>query len=286
MSSPPPEETPTIYRWRDGSEVKLKLSVYPRANILNGVTVLSDEGVVEFAMSVPGQWATVYLSPSIADHPIVSVQDPSVNLFRSMPASKVRGFVYDLGADRYLPYSRNLLLSLGRSRVNGLLPTPRWVSDEVWARRYELAKEYVFGELGKTPTSVLIDAESRPLYLGFVLGLTIETETSGLGTKWHANTRISDPQHHWVGATLEELIDTLLADEQIRPKTGKSNDPVLHTALGQVDWEVVNVERGEFVLPDPSEVELYRALGETLPFFWSYERVREWLEDALQQADA
>lgn len=69
------------------------------------------------------------------------------------------------------------------------------------------------------------------------------------------------------GNTLREASDKALGKALILPESKMES------------WEAESIERGRFVLPTPEEVEVYRSLGEPLPWCWPEEDRKKWIED-------
>lgn len=56
-----------------------------------------------------------------------------------------------------------------------------------------------------------------------------------------------------------------------------SNRALLIPSSEMPQWEAENVVYGSWVLPSQEEVEVYRILGEKLPFFWEDDQIDAWL---------
>lgn len=294
-----------VYRWRDGSTVRLRIRTLG-AQTLPGVPsagpYLAGEQVVELLACFPGttaKWTSsfpagktadvrIVLSPTLLPQPdgslrpVLYVENESLKHWTAAPASKLRGLVYALGADRPSPFFPGLLAS-HEQRFHYVCPTTRFVPNEMWDRRYEIGRSYVVGELGKTPADVL--RGELPPFLGWVENLVIQTEErrTTWQTKerrkieesrktWHAHWGHGGPrQEHLTAGSFELLVDNLLEMDAVGVGPESMRE----------DWEAVNVEYGEFVMPDEDEVALWKALGEELPFFWGADRLSTWIEERL-----
>lgn len=56
---------------------------------------------------------------------------------------------------------------------------------------------------------------------------------------------------------MKDAVDDILIQMDVLPESARAS------------WEERNLERGDFLLPVPAEVEIYRALGEPLPLLWN-----------------
>jgi len=317
--SDPPAGTPLVYRWPDESTVSLR---FLRCASSGGPWRVG-EGVVQllvryrlrdYSPMLPPAgpaFGVAVLCPGVVEGPVLYVQNESLPSVEkpvrptTRPASenvqglskKLRGLVLDMGADRCFRSDVGLLPThrhdQHRHNQTSAVPMPRWVPDEEWDLRLQIAERYVVGVMGRTSTATLLAAKDLPPFLGWIPGLTLQTEHPGatthaynaadqrlvgleearlrgnLATRWHAHASggsgSSSNSVHYTGWSLEEVVKTMLDVEGLVPTSR------------QARWEAENVERGEFVLPTGDEVELFRALGERLPFFWGYEGLRSFV---------
>lgn len=189
-------------------------------------------------------------------------------------AKKLLGFALDAGVDRFTPSWTGLVTT--HTKPPTVLPYPRWVSDEEWATRYEVARRRL------VPGGVPSTTETLSRYWGPLVGgipqnffVRYYRDKEEWYAKWDSGRSDSgtmsahspDRGRGTVEGSLEEVVDWCLAYELILPASRREA------------WEAENVLRGTFVLPDEEEVRVFRLLGETLPFFWGESRFKTWLAD-------
>lgn len=155
---------------------------------------------------------------------------------------KVLGFFLDVGASR--PNLRSHFFHKGNQKLR----IPIYVPDELWGNRYEQIDQI---------------AQSK--------------EKTGEFLLWKVNIRLRDfvvivldPGTQYIrqeGTSIKEVIDDILAEYLILPQSC------------QDAWESQNAEHGSWVLPSQEEVEIYRALGEQLPFWWKAADLETWLQE-------
>ncbi len=266
------DEGPTFYRWADGSSAQISVTLGPRPSIWVHVVDPEAEAVregtepmthaeradvlvaaVNFWPEVVGGRPALYV-PTLD---IQSVRIPAV-------ARKIRGLCLDLGVNRMFPHHRGLVTT--SVSVPSEVPYPRVVDDALWERRYDIGRRLV-----GTP----LRFEELDPFLGIVAWMRIEPGRYQIdrdGTSYQASqvgftARYTVEQHTAWASTPEGVVDAVLEAELVLPKS----------ALAA--WEAANVERGEFLFPSVEEVELFRMLGETLPFFWGPDPLTVWLAE-------
>ncbi len=192
---------------------------------------------------------------------------------RTSFARKILGLAIDLGIS---PWSRTYSGMLGTSKTDlevAVLPYPRWVSDETWENRHDLAKKYVRRVRPDTHDNPNLDAlakrESDGIgdFFGYIRNLFLQKESVYGGKMWIGRWFSGQWKRTAELWSMQDALDAILHDELVMPLSKREA------------WEAQNVERGEFLLPEPEEVELYRMLGEPLPFFWGTPRLAEWLSE-------
>lgn len=235
-----------IYRWPDGSIVTCVVG-----DLLSGL------GDLYFEICSPGE-------------PKVELWLNGSTLFGEGPideptSKKVLGFFLDLGASR--PFlSSNLGLQLRAVP----LQVPVYVPNDLWRNRFDQARQ------------ILQSKQSGDLLL-WEVDIYIETEN---GEEDEEGERDEDSgwDHDrssvfltgldeasfgfdFEGGSVEEVVDDFTSEHLILPESG------------QEAWESESVDRGSWVLPTLEEVEVYRALGEQLPFWWELEKLEAWLRE-------
>lgn len=305
-ASPTPPEGTVVYRWPDGGRVALWLEVQPSnptpayvPGVGRAVSSSSEpwspgQGIVKFRLS-PGRGERGDRRVGGALHPSF-VADPRggpavyltnlaflcIGTETPLPKAEFLGFLLDAGVVRMHPSHRGLVSTHHKAPAS-LLDCPRWVPDDLWATRHDLARQRYLGELGQVSASVLLGLKSSPPFLGYLPGFVVQRElvptyspggtspppgrgAPGFRTKFHVH---SEDAPATVGFDFNEVVDRHLTEQLLVP------------ASARAAWEEAHVLRGEWVLPGPDEVELFRVLGEDLPFFWGYDRCRAWLSERV-----
>lgn len=240
-----------IYRWEDGSDALLQL------DHSSGLVL-----VIVRWRSLPASW----IDPvsGMDTFPEFWIQDPafhqvSVRIGTKFPEElegKALGLFLDMGIER--PNSRTPDLVRTYFGDHRILRFPRLVSQERWDRRYIEAEE----ALDQTVYE----------FMGFISWIRLMpgrwqySNTGGLESVGLSSgiTAVINNACYFA-STADEAVDLLLANELILPESQKE------------DWEKEHVERGEFVNPSPEEVDVYRALGTDLPFWWEPDELETWI---------
>ncbi len=183
---------------------------------------------------------------------------------------KVRGLFLDLGIEVW---------GVHTGIVSGnWVQYPRWVDDETWDRRYELAKEFLTPEGAVGP---LVEERSFMGVPGFFInrGWVDLDESDRYNCGAPAVFKLGRKQGFtafwlrtsWMKAlTLEALVDTFLEQKfLVLPESRRAS------------WEAEHVERGTNVLPTREEIELYQMLGEPNPLLWPVDRLVAWFEEQV-----
>lgn len=241
-----------VYQWDDGSRLFLEPFGYwddkLGTNTIGWDLLLKQDGPRILARLRPASGPIRLSMPGTRED-----VEESISRFGSL----LRGFILDAGMEPFW-----YLLSSPSSGF--LLPVPTFVPDEKWDQRYELARTHVLDTGGRGPSP-------RP-FLGVVQGLqlyVIARSTSG-----------TDRDDLWVArAGRNTLISTM---EKFEPTVDKvlENFHVLPERQ-RLSWTEENVRRGSWVVPDEGELEVFRLLGEPLPFWWDPWKLYEWYLERL-----
>lgn len=189
--------------------------------------------------------------------------------------SKLLGFALDLDVRRPWTGTRSSLAYARRGEAPAL-PYPRWVEDPVrWEGRYDEADRHVLRQVARRAmlkSTGLVDFSSEwqstalneDLYLGYVDRLQILPPLFYVDDTWHATCsgQTGDPTSRYFHGLVDQLLDL----ELILPSSSRRA------------WEAEHVERGSWVLPNPDEVEVFRLLGEQIPWLWPPRRLDQWLQ--------
>lgn len=240
---------PVVYRWPDGSVVRAF-----RANdrdVRMNLYLCSDdlpESVVHFAV----------FDSDAGDQVLTSWSDRHLPWLEDTER-RVLGFALDLGAVRP-DEERTALVSNHRSDESDveLAAYPRFVDDDRWAGRYDEALRLA---------SLGLPAD----FLGVVRGFFVEEVDPSPEFRTNRRVFATWGKQGVVGSveapTLSETVDKVVRGALVLPESGRAA------------WEQERVLRGSFVLPSPDELEVFRALGEPLPFWWGNERFYAWLQE-------
>jgi len=262
-----------IYEWADGSDAVVRLENFQGA-VGDADLVVRWRGLG--VDPVNGQ----NYDPIFAFDPFENRDEPGEMRDRQILANhyaqsfptalrkKLLGLFLDLGVGR--PCSSPDLVStqVGNEPT---VPCPRFIPDDLWARRYEEAR-LVISDFEKLQEPYL--GEVRCLHIANHVGL-------GYVQPWRAiwnfeRLAVSHGQPlraRWyfkrsaMSDSFEGVVDRVLDREMILPESERTG------------WEAAHVERGTLLLPTREEVELFRLLGEPLPFWWPQVKLAEWLRE-------
>jgi len=273
-----------IYEWADGSYAVVRLDNFQRVG-----------GAADLVVRWRGQNADIIF----AFNPFENRDEPGemrgrqilvYYLVQSFPTAlrkKLLGLFLDLGVGR--PCSSSDLVSTQAGNAPSV-PYPRFIPDDLWARRYE--------EVPRTESQPWSPSklEAEP-YLGEIRCLHIANLGLGYGQPWRAmwytsmvyvpvwpSSTVPTPMYGdraWfdgvayfkrsaMSDSFEGVVDRVLDWEMILPESERAG------------WEAAHVERGTLLLPTREEVELFRLLGEPLPFWWPQVKLAEWLRERLR----
>ncbi len=270
---------PVIYQWPDGSEVVLEFKV---ATAYSEGPWLPGDKIIEFSLFSRNEAehtlgvVRMFTSTSGTEkEKKLSITNRTLEATREkwFPEKKIRGFLLDLGAERRWEFDIRGLLATCTNRPSSVVPYPRWVPDELWVQRYDLVQERILGKLGATSVQVMQEAFKKPPFLGYLLHFTVQSDEVTLPngrsrTDWVIHSgKPPNGTSPSSGQSIEEALDAHLREELLLPLSEKES------------WDSKRVEFGQWVLPEPEEVELYQMLGEPLPFFWGYDRLKQWIEE-------
>lgn len=176
---------------------------------------------------------------------------------------KFAGLVLELGAVTRPVRSKPGMIQVGLNE--SLVDYPSWVPDDEWVRRYEIGRDRVSSS-GRSPSKT-------GSFIGSVDELSIQSEPSPIRkgvayVGWWGSP--GDKRRTSVCGSVEEVVDEICRLAVMLPASYRSL------------WEPSNVERGIWVHPSSEEVEIYRYLGDSLPFFWPGQRFSEWLIDQVK----
>lgn len=254
------------YRWRDGTTANLVVT-----ESFFGISVSAGSVIVK--LSFARNPKSLYLeSPRPKDFQETIEGTPL--------GRKLCGLALDLvGAPSFPLHSKSWNgLLLTHVSIPTVLPVPSFVSNEDWSRRYELAKSFVVTGYVHADDPIYLADPKRGTFLGvpefllvFALGERVSwsarwglpgAEHSTKGVQWRESA--TNQSYHW---SAESAVDEVLDRCSVLPESEREA------------WEAENVERGEFLLPTPEEIELFRMLGEELPFFWGEDQLEAWLSE-------
>ncbi len=231
-----------IYAWPDGAEAEVTVPTY------------SPDSVVEICLRpVDPEEPTLVVDPEDQIVTPFLVDEPN-RPFSGTRAAKLRGLLLDMGARR-LNAGDPTSFVYTRYHFQPILPYARFVPEDRWSGRYEEMTELAPNTPGDTSTPL-------GLFLGLVDGFTLAMNR-GNRPRW--SLRLG--RFEFDAPTLAEVVDKLCEHDLILPEFQREA------------WEAEHVERGTWVCPTAEEVELFRMLGEPLPFFWGAERCVAWLRE-------
>lgn len=246
------EDLIKIYEWADGSSMSMSLS---------------EEGADLLVGYIPSFLPDVEIELQTQTGVIFSYNNQIGNRRIVVPKKqekKILGWVLDMGF-QLSPYRTHSGLVSEHTRVQ-LGSYPRWIPDEIWHLRY-LSFSLHFDEFA-------------PPFLGVIRKLvkqfqySVETgKCDGIIVSWRTESRGSD------GSVYAELDDTLESKERAVVKIVDSicESELLLPESQREAWESAHSERGRFIQLSPEEIEVYRLLGEPLPYLLPAEELQQWL---------
>lgn len=243
-----------VYRWPDGSRVTCEVDETVSQGVFRVVHVGGVGGV-----GVEELW----IDPSSK-----GVMAERYEAYPEEVRRYVLGFLLDLGLDRkVLPLAvsgldLHLVSLVSSAEYDDLAPYPLFVPDDRYASRHEDARRRVGRPPGRFLSweQVEVFSVGGPGREGDSIPPT--TEEKGLIHVMEGNaTAVGE------GRTVEEAVDNLCENLFVLPESSRRT------------WEAEHVLRGEWVLPSLEEVEVYRTLGEELPFWWAPDKLSVWLSE-------
>lgn len=241
----------SIYRWSDGTEAQIFTGEFSEWKVL-----VCGRGTFR-----------VELRFSIAGPPKLVLEAPRVNVFDRQIVGfhlgrQVLGLAIDLGVEH--PFTQGPGLFLTGRTPSTTMPYPRWIDEDRWERRYEEAAQRVSPAwVYKGPPQMREALEKLEPFLGVYPRFVLGPESSA-PRRWFATYDGHAPVEGW---SFEEVVDAFTSQELLLPASARGA------------WEAANAERGEFLLPSLDDVEVFRILGEPLPFFWGKARFEAWLSE-------
>lgn len=191
----------------------------------------------------------------------------SVHQLREVETSngaKVVAFLLDIGSPADIDGS------MVNSLIGGGFRYPEWVSSEAWAHRYDLARDKTVsagGGISGFNSRFFSAAMSRIPGISRRLRFCLNWADNGLWSVNWVNSFYDRVLGREDPLPYEEAVDLALSKSLVFPREKKEA------------YDKEHLEYGSFVLPSSEEVEIYRAIGERLPFFWEPEDLCRWLEE-------
>lgn len=241
-----------IYEWPDGSFLSVLLREEGR-DLLTGYVA---SFLPDVEIELQPETGVVYTYNNQIGNPPISASENQ--------QKKILGWILDMGFQIY-PLRMYSEISPGSGQKVQIGRYPRWIPDETWNLRY-LSFSLNFWE-SATP------------FLGVIRGMVKEFqysasfENDGIIVSWRTNSVGSSGS---VYAELDEtpeskeravvkIVDQICSSELLLPESQREA------------WESAHSERGRFTQLSPEQIELYRLLGEPLPYLLPTEELREWL---------
>jgi hypothetical protein len=245
-----------VYDWDDGS----KICFYP-----------SVKGIIsQFALT---SWKAVrirlYWNPgtrmlSTMPDPALWINPPKLD---EDDVRKLRGFILDAGF-RHLKGPN--LLAVGVNDKETKVYYPKWVKEERWGNRYKEAEQRIV--IGRPPGPDEKWPKNPNEFLGHVENVLIFKDRFVSKTRgslpfkiWWGAWQTSSENGSDLAASIQDAVDIITETRLLLPESAKLN------------WERANVNRGEFIVPSPEEVEVFRILEQELPFLLPSKELEEWI---------
>lgn len=282
-----------IYAWLDGSDAILRLRHEPW---MSGYSVdfifrwADDYGPDDYVNPGMGIVEPVFSIESLPGEGTLVAMD-NLPIYPERLNRKILGLLLDIGIVEHPTQTPSLILNL-----EGAIPSipiagayPRWVSDELWGSRFELAREYLssdwlysdkktsaykprhFAYRPDSPSKEAVALYGIEHFQYFVVRsgkITTQAQTvhlKGWTVIWGDNESGSTALDEAWSDTLEGAVDSALSKALILPLSQKEQ------------WECEHVERGTPTLLSQEEIEVFNILEEPLPYWWGYDRLLEWL---------
>lgn len=243
---------PIVYRWSDGSFAELSPIVeFNKAARLRLVFY----GDLSFMILLDSERAAFSSSPSLTGMLRVRgvPREEVIEKYHQI-RRKICGLLLDLGV---CPNNAGVLLRGSSADVR----LPFFVSEDLWSRRFELAKDQSIG--GNS-----FEAVPNYMEIGSIYRLQIRYDEWDMNWKiyWMSGRSGGEVSaRKYVSDTFENAVGTVMRENNIRSESDRAS------------WEAENAERGVFLIPTPEEVEVFRILDEPLPFFLPGEEVIQWV---------
>ncbi len=283
----------TVYRWSDGWWVTV--SIDPSARISGRyvpgkgkmLTSRRDDGVVPVVFTlrhpsrVDDRWSVTHLVRGGEGLPQVlpiscgapSWQQPEVPTGEAR--KRLLGFLLDLGIERPTRGVRSSIVTqAGDAEKRAAdIPYPRWVEDPArWEGQYEEAKRFILRRLGTVEEERAAgrifrqDCLPDEQFLGWLSELEIYSPEYYSDDTWHAKM-MGQSKKRYHHRYFHGLVDQVVDGELLLPSSSRRA------------WEAEHVTSGEWVLPEPLEVEVFQLLGNQLPLLWGPEKIDAWLQE-------
>jgi hypothetical protein len=248
----------TIYQWEDEGQIVF----IPSMKGLVSQFAYRDARAIRLRLYWNPETRSVSTTPS----PTARVIPPEIG---ESDVKKVRGFLLDAG----FPHRKgpNLVMVNSDDKTTRIF-YPKWIEEDRWNQRYEEAAQRVI--LGKLP-GIGDWPTPKVDFLGWAENVVIFKDRFISKTRgalpfkiWWGHWQVS-PERETRGtdlvSTIEEAVDIITRTKLLLPESAKP------------DWERANVNRGEFIVPSPEEVEVFRVLDQELPFLLSSKELEEWI---------
>jgi hypothetical protein len=283
-----------IYAWPDGSDAILRLrhetemSYHPVDFIFRWA---DDYGPDDYVGPGMGIVEPVFSIASFPGEGTLVAMD-NLPIYPERLNRKILGLLLDIGIVEHPTQTPSIILNMEGSCPS--IPIagayPRWVSDELWDSRFELAREYLspdrpysdkkestpyrprrFSYRPASPSREAAALYGIEHFQYFVIRsgkITTDAYTvhpRGWTAIWGDNESGSITLDEAWSDTFEEAVDGALSKALILPMSQKEQ------------WESENIERGTPTLLSQEEIEVFNILEEPLPYWWGYDRLLEWL---------
>lgn len=283
-----------ICTWPDGSDAIVRLHHEPEHthNTVEFILRWADDyGPEDFVNPDVGIVEPVFSIESFPrDEGLVSMETPPI--YPERLNRKVLGLLLDIGIEGHPQQGPSLVFCTDHTFISSPIvgAYPRWVPDELWGSRFELAKEFLSPEAPYSdkyrsgpyrPRSFIfkphsVSNEAEALY-GTVHFQYFVIRNGKISTSAHTShprgwTVIWGDNHQ--GPSEREAV----WDDDFSAAVDKALAAAMILPISQKDaWENERVERGTPTIISPEEAEVFKILDEPLPFWWGYADLLEWL---------